>query len=72
MHTQTIAPPAVRRFVDAEDLVCPDCLERVRCAPPAYWRVAGGLPVPGFSHQDRTALCRGRDGRLCEPVEVPR
>jgi hypothetical protein len=28
--------------------------------------------VPGFSHQDRTALCRGRDGWVGEPVEVPR
>ena len=29
-----------------------------------------GLPVPGFSHLDRSALCRTPAGRVVEPVEV--
>jgi len=42
----------------------------VRCAPPGYWRVAWGLPAPGFSHQDGSALCLARStGRPGEPVE---
>lgn len=54
-----------RRFVIPEDLVCGGCLEQVRLAPPAYWVVADGLPVPPLSHQDHTALC-------ADPTEVSR
>jgi len=40
--------------------------------PPADWLVGDGLPVPGFSHPDRSALCRTSVGRVVEPVEVTR
>lgn len=64
-------PGQRRRFVDPEQLVCPGCGELpIRCEPPGYWRVADGLPVPQFSHQDATALCRGLDGTVSEPVEI--
>ena len=66
----TSDPTGIRRFVDPENLICPDCGERVRCAPPGYWRVRDGLPVPGFSHQDATALCRTRSGAVAEPIET--
>ncbi len=62
----------VRRFVDPEDLYCPGCGDQVIGVPPAYWVVGDGLPVPGFSHPDRSALCRTRAGRVAEPVEVTR
>jgi len=55
-----------------DDLICPGCGARVRCAPPAYWKVRDGLPVAQFSHHDRTALCRTASGGVAEPVEVPR
>ena len=61
---------APARFVDPEQLICPGCGEQVRCAPPGYWRVADGLPVPQFSHHDATALCRTSGGTVAEPVEV--
>ena len=44
-------------YVDPADLICPGCTEQVRCEPPGYWRVAWGLPAPGFSHEDGSALC---------------
>jgi hypothetical protein len=72
VSAQNSTPPTVRRFVDPEDLVCPGCGERVRCAPPAYWRVIDGLPVAQFSHPDRSALCRTAVGVVAEPVEVAR
>jgi hypothetical protein len=59
------------RFVDPEDLICPGCGEQVRCAPPGYWRVTDGLPVPQFSHHDATPLCRTRSGAVTEPIEAP-
>jgi hypothetical protein len=54
-----------RRFVDPEDLICPGCGDQAIGVPPAYWQVRDGLPVPGFSHPDRTgprcaAPCLGR------------
>ncbi|MHA6631884.1 hypothetical protein ACU61A_41180 [Pseudonocardia sichuanensis] len=61
-------PPA--RFVDPEALICPGCGEQVRCAPPGYWRVADGLPVPQFSHHDATALCRTPAGAVADPIEA--
>lgn len=60
------------RFVDPDDLICPGCGEQVRCAPPGYWRVADGLPVPQFSHHDATTLCRTRTGAVAEPIETTR
>jgi hypothetical protein len=71
MNTSTSAR-TVRRFVDPEDLICPGCGEQAIGVPPAYWLVCDGLPVPGFSHPDRTALCRTVAGRVVEPVEVTR
>ena len=70
----TIGAPTgtVRRFVDPDDLICPGCGEPAIGVPPAYWAVRDGLPVPGFSHPDRTALCRTVAGRIIEPVEVTR
>ena len=38
--------------------------------PPDYWRVTDRLPVPQFSHQDATALCRRADGTVAEPIEI--
>lgn len=64
-----VRPPA--RFVDPEDLICPGCGEQVRCAPPGYWKVADGLPVPQFSHHDATALCRTATGTVADPIEAP-
>jgi len=62
-----------RRYVDPADRACPGCTEQVRCEPPGYWRVAWGLPAPGFSHQDATALCPARStGRPAGPVEINR
>ncbi|MGI9000836.1 MAG: hypothetical protein ACR2GH_04145 [Pseudonocardia sp.] len=69
MHTSTMTTRTVGRFVDPEDLICPGCGEQVRCAPPAYWRVRDGLPVPQFSHLDRSALCRV-GGTVADPGEV--
>lgn len=57
-------------FADPEDLRCWGCGVQVRSAPPAYWLVCDGLPVPAFSHVDRTSLCRRADGRVGEPIEV--
>lgn len=73
MSVQTHSPTTrtVRWFVDPEDLMCPGCGERpVRCAPPGYWQVADGLPVPQFSHHDATALCRTPAGTVAEPIEA--
>jgi len=72
MSTQQHRPsrPPRPRFVDPEQLICPGCGDRVRPEPPGYWRVADGLPAPGFSHRDGSALCRSRDGVVAEPVEV--
>jgi len=62
-----------RRYVDPADLICPGCTEQVRCEPPGYWRVAWGLPAPGFSHEDGSALCLARStGRPAGPVEINR
>lgn len=69
MPEQTI-PARSRRFVDPDDLMCPGCGEQVACEPPAYWRVADGLPVAQFSHPDRSALCRDARGVVAGPVEV--
>jgi len=69
MSTPTSATTCVRRFADPEDLICPGCGEQVRCAPPAFWRVHDGLPVPQFSHLDRSALCRVA-ATVAEPIEV--
>jgi len=68
-HTKA---PDFGRFVDVEQLVCPGCGEQVRPEPPGYWQVADGLPAPGFSHQDATALCRRADGTVAEPIETER
>jgi hypothetical protein len=48
--------------------VCPGCAGAVRCGPPAYWRVADGLPVPPFSHPDGFPLCRDQLGRVMDPI----
>ncbi len=69
MDTSARTSRTVGWFVDPEDLICPGCGEQVRCAPPAFWRVGDGLPVPQFSHLDRTALCRVA-GTVADPVEV--
>jgi WhiB family redox-sensing transcriptional regulator len=63
--TATSEPSTARRFVDPDKLICSGCGAPVRPAPPAYWRVADGLPVPQMSHEDRTALCG-------DPIEVDR
>jgi hypothetical protein len=55
-----------RRFVRLEDLICEGCDEQVRPEPPAYWRVADGLPAPQWSHQDGTPLC----DLAREPIEI--
>jgi hypothetical protein len=70
--TATSSRAGARRFVDPEDLICPGCGERVRCAPPAFWPVCDGVPVAQFSHLDRTALCHTAAGMVAEPVEVSR
>ncbi len=73
MSTQQHRPstiPPWPRFVDPDLLICPRCGDRVRPEPPGYWRVCDGLPAPGFSHPDGSALCRHRDGTVAEPVEV--
>jgi hypothetical protein len=58
------------RFVDPDALICPGCDEQVRCAPPGYWAMRDGSPVPQFSHLDATALCRTGAGVVAEPVEA--
>ena len=68
----TTGARTVRRFVDPEDLICSGCGDQAIGVPPAYWPVRDGLPVPGFSHPDRSALCRTSVGRVVEPVEVTR
>ena len=71
--TATSSPTrTVARFVDPEDLICPGCGDQAIGVPPVHWPVRDGLPVPGFSHPDRTALCRTSAGRVVEPVEVTR
>ncbi len=63
--------PSDRRWQDPDQLICPVCVEPVRPEPPAYWVVADGLPVPQFSHEDGSALCKttGDDGtRHAEPI----
>lgn len=72
MSVQTHSPTTTaRRFVDPEDLMCSGCGELpVRCAPPGYWQVRDGLPVPQFSHHDATALCRTPAGAVAEPIEA--
>jgi hypothetical protein len=62
--------PASRRWQDPDQLICPGCTKHVRPEPPAYWRVADGLPAPQFSHQDRSPLCVDRTGRPSDPVPV--
>jgi len=62
----------MRRFVNVEDLICPGCKEQVRPEPPGYWVVKDGLPAPGFSHEDGTALCRSATGQVAEPIEFER
>jgi hypothetical protein len=61
-----------RRWVDADQLICPGCGEQVRCAPPTTepddGESAKSLPI--FSHRDTTALCHGIDGWPVEPVEA--
>jgi len=71
-HTNTPARGERGRFVDPEQLICPGCGEQVRPEPPGYWHVADGLPAPGFSHRDGSALCRHRDGTVAEPTEIER
>lgn len=66
----TTIPTQRGRFVDPDALICPGCGERVRCAPPGYWAVRDGLPVPQFSHLDATALCRTGAGVVAEPIEA--
>jgi hypothetical protein len=61
------AGPESRRWQDPDQLVCPGCAEHVRPDPPAWWRVTDGLPVPQFSHQDRSPLCAGPDQRPADP-----
>ncbi|MFC4942436.1 hypothetical protein [Pseudonocardia sp. GCM10023141] len=51
-------------------LICPGCGEDVIPVPPAFWRLADGLPTATFSHCDRSALCRTRVGDVAEPVEA--
>ena len=68
----TTGARTVRRFVDPEDLICPGCGEPAIGVPPAYWPVRDGLPVPEFSHPDRSALRRTPAWRVVEPVEVIR
>ena len=73
--TNTTRPATSRtgEHVDPDDLMCPECREQVRCEPPGYWRVAWGLPAPGFSHEDASALCLARStGRPAGPVEIDR
>ena len=65
---QTSSTPA--RYVDPEQLICPGCGEQVRPEPPGYWRVADGLPAPGFSHHDGSALCQQVEGTVGEPIEI--
>ncbi|MBA2309355.1 MAG: hypothetical protein H0W01_08700 [Pseudonocardiales bacterium] len=78
MHTTTTpattrtTTSAGRRFIDPNDLICPECRDRALGVPPVYWQVSDGLPVAGFSHPDRTALCRTPAGQIAEPVEVTR
>lgn len=73
-HNQTGRQAGVgeyRRFADPDDLICPGCGEQVRPEPPGFWKVSWGLPAPGFSHQDATALCPSPiTGRPAEPIEV--
>ncbi len=69
-HTNTPACGKRGRFVDPEQLICPGCADRVRPEPPGYWRVCDGLPAPGFSHPDGSALCRHRNGTVADPIEV--
>jgi hypothetical protein len=70
--TTTLNPVQGDQLVDPDALICPGCIEPVRCAPPGYWVVREGLPVPAFSHQDATPLCRTRAGVVAEPIEVAR
>jgi len=67
--TTSTGARTVRRFIDPEDLYCPGCGDPAIGVPPAYWRVRNGLPVPGFSHPDGSALCGTAGGRIVEPVE---
>ncbi len=45
-------------------LVCPECGEPPRAAPPREWPLAGWKPRPRYSHHDGTPLCPvvGPDG----------
>ncbi len=70
-NTRRPATEHTDEHVDPDDLVCPECTEQVRCEPPGYWCVAWGLPAPGFSHEDGSALCLARStGRPAGPVET--
>lgn len=54
------------------DLVCPECGEPVRQAPPAAWIEAWG-PRPGHSHHDGQPLCpvMSSDGyRPAQPIRA--
>ncbi len=68
--TSTATAPTTEPLVDPNALICPGCGEDVIPVPPAFWRVADGLPAPAFSHWDRSALCRTRGGDVAEPVEA--
>lgn len=69
-HPKRPIPVQRRRFVDPARLICPACGRHVRPEPPGYWLVRDGLPVPGFSHPDGSALCRHRDGTVADPIEI--
>jgi len=71
VHAST-STATVRRFVDPDDLIGPECQDRAIGVPPAYWPVSDGLPVAQFSHPARSALCRTLAGQIVEPVEVTR
>jgi hypothetical protein len=64
--------PTTRRFVDPNDLICPGCGEQVVGAPPVSGSGPDPEPGAGFSHLDRSELCRTRAGQLAEPVEAAR
>jgi hypothetical protein len=72
MGTSTATSGPVRRLVDPDDLIRPECGDRAIGVPPAFWQVRDGLPVAQFSHPDRTVLCRTSAGQVVEPVEAAR
>ncbi len=68
--TSTATAPTTETPVDPNALIYPGCGEDVLPVPPAFWRVADGLPAPTFSYCDRSALCRTRVGDVAEPIEA--